>query len=64
MKNATLLRLQNTAKLEKMIEEGCEYEEILNQSKKLDKLIADELKRNIENKRKKQESIDKTKKNH
>ena len=64
MKNVTLLRLQYTAKLEKMIEEGCEYEEILNQSKKLDKLIADELKRNIENKRKKQESIDKTKKNH
>ena len=64
MKNTTLLRLQYTAKLEKMIGEGCEYEEILNQSKKLDKLIADELKRNIENKRKKQESIDKTKKNH
>ena len=41
----TLLRLKNTAKLEKMIEEGYEYEQILQQSKKLDQFITSEMKK-------------------
>ena len=55
MKNTTLLRLQHTAKLEKMIKEG--------ESKKLDKFITYELKKNVKMKRKKEEGIDKTQKN-
>ena len=55
MKNSTLVRLRETAKLEKMIKENYSYEEILAQSKKLDELIVHEMKKinNIE-------SIDKT----
>ena len=49
MKNMTLLRLKHTARLEKMINEGCEYEEILRQSKKLDKYIAYEIQKNNNN---------------
>ena len=40
-----LLRLKNTAKLERMIEEGCSYDEILKQSQKLDQYISDEMKK-------------------
>ena len=40
-----LLRLKHTAKLEKMIEEGYPYEEILKQSQKLDQYISDEMKK-------------------
>ena len=55
MKNITLLRLRYTARLEKMIEEGCKYEEILEQSKKLDELIMRDMEqRNV------CETIDKT----
>ena len=45
MKNMTLLRLKHTAKLEKMIEEGRDYEEILKQSEKLDEYITYEMKK-------------------
>ena len=41
----TLLRLKNTARLEKMIEEGYEYEQILQQSQKLDNYITSEMKK-------------------
>lgn len=41
----TLFRLKNTAKLERMIEEGYEYEQILQQSKKLDQFITSEMKK-------------------
>ena len=47
MKHMTLLRLKQTAKLEHMIEEGCNYEDILKESKKLDKLIVHEMQQNI-----------------
>ena len=47
MKNMTLLRLKQTAKLEHMIEEGCRYEDILKESKKLDKFIVHEMQQNI-----------------
>ena len=59
MKDITLLRLKNTAKLEKMIEEGHSYEDILNQSKKIDEYIVCEMKR-----RNVGQSIDKTVKKH
>lgn len=45
MKDMTLLRLKQTAKLERMINEGCDYDEILKQSKKIDKYISYEMKR-------------------
>ena len=45
MKDITLLRLKQTARLEKMIEEGKSYEEILKQSKEIDKYIVYEMKR-------------------
>ena len=45
MKEVTLVRLKHTAKLEKMIKEGCDYEQILKQSRKLDKFITYEMKR-------------------
>lgn len=55
MNHSTLIRLRQTAKLEKMIKENYSYEEILAQSKKLDEFIVREMKKinNIE-------SIDKT----
>lgn len=55
MNHSTLIRLRQTAKLEKMIKENYSYEEILAQSKKLDEFIVHEMKKinNIE-------SIDKT----
>ncbi len=45
MKDMTLLRLKHTARLEKMITEGCNYDEILTQSKKLDEYITYEMKK-------------------
>ena len=45
MKEMTLVRLKHTAKLEKMIEEGWDYKQILKQSRKLDKFITYEMKR-------------------
>ena len=57
MKDITLLRLKQTARLEKMIEEGRSYGEILKQSKEIDKYIACEMKRrntSIENNWKKE----------
>ena len=47
MKDITLLRLKQTARLEKMIEEGRSYGEILKQSKEIDKYIACEMKRRL-----------------
>lgn len=41
----TLLRLKNTAKLEKMITEGYSYDQILKQSEKLDEYITAEMKK-------------------
>ena len=43
--NETLLRLKNTARLEKMITEGCSYDQILKQSEKLDEFITAEMKK-------------------
>lgn len=37
-------RIKHAAKLEKLIEENADYNEILEESKKIDKLIIDELK--------------------
>ncbi len=50
MNHSTLIRLRQTAKLEKMIKENYSYEEILAQSKKLDEFIVHEMKKinNIE----------------
>lgn len=45
MGDMTLLRLKHTAKLEKMIAEGCSYEKILKQSEILDKYITYEMDR-------------------
>ena len=36
-------RIKHAAKLEKLIEENADYDEILKESKKIDKLIIDEL---------------------
>lgn len=46
MKDKTLMRLKHTARLEKLLEGGAPYEEILKQSKKVDKYIAEEMKLN------------------
>ena len=40
------MRLKHTAKLERLLKEGVPYEEILKQSKKVDKFIAQEMKFN------------------
>ena len=47
MKNIKLLRLKHTAKLEKLIRENAPYDEILEESEKLDKLINEEMKNQI-----------------
>lgn len=39
----TLVRLKHTAKLEKLIEDGASYDEILKQSQILDKYISMEM---------------------
>ena len=44
MRNKVLMRLKHTARLEKLIESGASFEEILQQSQKVDKFIADEMK--------------------
>ena len=47
MKDITLLRLKNTAKLESLITSGADYETILKQSQKIDKYVSiDMLRRN------------------
>lgn len=43
-----LIRLKETAKLERLIKEGYSYEEILKQSKVVDKCIQDEIKAKME----------------
>ena len=43
MKDKTLLRLKNTAKLESLIAQGADYETILKQKKKIDKYIVEEM---------------------
>lgn len=42
--NIILLRMKNTAKLNKMIKDGENYEKILKQSQKLDKYLVEEMK--------------------
>ena len=42
MKDSTLLRLKNTARLESLIAQGADYETILKQSQKIDKYIVKE----------------------
>lgn len=53
MSRETLKRLKNTAKLEALIAQGADYKDILKQSQKIDKFIANEMKR-INNKDKTQ----------
>lgn len=55
MKDKTLLRLKNTAKLESLIAQGADYETILRQSQKIDKYIVEEMLR-INNKDKMQQN--------
>ena len=43
MKDKTLLRLKNTAKLESLITKVSDYETILKQSQKIDKYIVEEM---------------------
>ncbi len=43
MKDSTLLRLKNTARLESLIAQGADYETILKQSQKIDKYIVKEM---------------------
>lgn len=45
MKNTTLLRLKNTAKLESLITSGADYDIILRQSQKIDKYMVEEMQR-------------------
>ena len=55
MKDITLLRLKNTAKLETLITSGADYETILKQSQIIDKYVAMEMARR--NKRKTIETL-------
>ena len=43
MKDKTLLRLKNTAKLESLIAQGADYETIIRKSQKIDKYIVEEM---------------------
>lgn len=43
MKDTKLLRLKDTAKLEELIIQGANYDEILKQSQKIDKYIIEEM---------------------
>lgn len=43
MKNRTLLRLKDTAKLESLINKGADYDTILRQSQKIDEYIVEEM---------------------
>ncbi len=50
MKNETLARLKETARLESLIASGADYNTIIRQSQKIDKYITEEMKK--KNKRK------------
>ena len=52
MKNQTLKRLKDTAKLESLITQDADYDKILKKSQQIDKYIVDEMIR-INNKRNK-----------
>ena len=45
MRNPTLNRLKNNAKLESLIAKEADYEKILKQSQRIDKYIVEEMKR-------------------
>lgn len=45
MKNLTLIRLKETAKLESLIASGADYNTIIKQSQKIDKYIIKEMNR-------------------
>ena len=57
MRNITLLRLKNTAKLESLITSGADYQTILKQSQIIDKYVAMEMEKR--NQRKILNSLDK-----
>ena len=50
MRNKTLKRLKHTAKLESLIAQEADYDNILKKSQQIDKYIVDEMKR-INNKK-------------
>lgn len=50
MKNETLVRLKETAKLESLITSGADYNTIIKQSQKIDKYITEEMKKKNERK--------------
>lgn len=43
MRNQTLKRLKHTAKLESLIDQDADYDEILKQSQQIDKYIVEEM---------------------
>ena len=45
MKNETLVRLKETAKLESLIASGADYNTIVRQSQKIDRYITQEMKK-------------------
>ncbi len=45
MKNVTLIRLKETAKLESLIASGADYNTIVRQSQKIDRYITQEMKK-------------------
>ena len=47
MKNSTLMRLKETAKLETLITSGADYQAIVKQSQKIDKYITEEMKNKL-----------------
>ncbi len=47
MKNMTLIRLKETAKLETLIASGADYNTIVKQSQKIDKYITEEMKKKL-----------------
>lgn len=51
MKNQTLKRLKNTAKLESLIAQGADYDKILKKSQQIDKYIVEEMIRINKNKK-------------
>ena len=47
MKDKTLIRLKETAKLETLITSGADYQTIVKQSQKIDKYITEEMKNKL-----------------
>lgn len=54
MKNLTLIRLKEIAKLESLIASGADYNTIIEKSQKIDKYIVEEMKIRNDRKNKKQ----------